>query len=78
MKTYNGGNRQERRKKRLIAPMVFFFAELTLAWLILSIINISFSIATWSSWSYIASIIVFIYLGDKTIRVYRRQKSLKT
>jgi len=77
MKTYNGNNRQERRRKRTIIPLFYFFAELTLFWLILSIINVSFNITIWGSWSYIASLIIFAYLGDKTLRVYKRQKNLK-
>ncbi len=77
MKTYNGKRRVERRKNRLITPLVYFSAELTLAWLILSIINISFKIILWTGWSYLVMFIVFFYSLGKTLKVYKRQKKLK-
>jgi len=77
MKTYNGNGQQERRRNRLIAPLIYFFAELILAWLILSIINFSFDIMAWASWSYIALFILFLYSANKTSKIYKRQKNLK-
>jgi hypothetical protein len=77
MSAYNGNRQQERRRNRLFTPLIYFFAELTLAWLILSIINFSFNITVWAKWSYLALFIVSLYSLKKTLRVYRRQKKLK-
>jgi hypothetical protein len=72
MKTYNGNKNQERRKKRVFIPMIYFVLELTLAWIVLSIINISFDIQYWASWSYGAWFGVFVYRAYKTYFIYKR------
>jgi|GEM_PF-2206412 len=77
MKIDNGNNRQERRKKRVVIPIVYFLAEITLGWLILSIVNLSFYIKQWTVWSYSVMIIIFLYSLSKTFMVYKRQKKLK-
>ena len=77
MKTYNGANHQERRRKRIFTPIVYFILELILAWIILSIINVSFDISSWALWSYGIWFGVFIYFGYKTYLIYKRQKKLK-
>ncbi|SFV50200.1 hypothetical protein MNB_SV-12-1838 [hydrothermal vent metagenome] len=78
METYNGENRQERRKKRVFTPMIYFLSELTLAWLIISIANLSFQIFAWASWSYIAMFTIFTHTAYKTYSIYMRQKYLRT
>jgi len=77
MEFYNEDIKQERRRKRLTTPLLFFLAELILAWLILSIINLSFDITVWGIWSYIALSIAFLYSVNKTFRIYKRQKNLR-
>jgi len=77
MKTYNGNSTQERRRKRVFTPTVYFILELILAWLVLSIINVSFDIYSWALWSYGAWLGVFLYSLSKTIHIYKRQKNLK-
>ncbi|HHH51312.1 MAG TPA: hypothetical protein ENK76_02955 [Campylobacterales bacterium] len=77
MKTYNGNKTQERRRKRVFAPILYFILELTLAWILLSIINVSFDIFSWASWSYGAWFGLFLYWAYKTYLIYERQKNLK-
>jgi len=77
MRTYNGEHNQERRRKRVFVPIVYFILEIILAWLILSIINVSFDIYFWALWSYYVWFGVFLYSMFKTFRIYKRQKNLK-
>jgi ABC-type transport system involved in cytochrome bd biosynthesis fused ATPase/permease subunit len=76
MKVYNGNQRQERRKKRILTPIIYLLLEIILIWLILSIINISFDITSWSTLSHIVVLISFIYFSYKTYKIYQRQKTL--
>jgi len=77
MKTYNGNRNQERRRKRVFIPIVYFILELIFTWIVLSIINISFDIYSWALWSYGALFVVFLYSISKTFYIYKRQKKLK-
>ena len=65
---------KERRKKRMVIPIIYFLAETTLAWLILSLIQVDFNIQNWSIWSMIILLFSVLYSISKTIHVYRRQK----
>ena len=67
-----------RRKKRMITPSVYFIAEVILAWLILSFVQLNFDINGWAIWSLIIFVGVFIYGLTKTIHVYKRQKNYPT
>jgi len=64
----------ERRKKRLIAPMFYFLTEMTLVWLVLSLIQLEFSVLEWSTWAIIIFFVIIIYSIAKTIHIYQRQK----
>ena len=64
----------ERRKKRMVIPAIYFMVEITLFWLILSLIQLEFDIRDWSAWSIILFVIATLYSIFKTIHVYRRQK----
>jgi len=77
MKTYNGNSNQERRRKRVFVPIVYLILELIFAWIVLSIINISFDISSWALWSYGAWFGAFLYSVSKTFHIYKRQKNLK-
>jgi len=77
MKIYNGENRQERRRKRTFTPAIYFLAELTLGWIVISIANLSFNIQTWSLISHIIFLGIFLYSGYKTHYIYKRQKAYK-
>ena len=48
----------ERRKKRMFIPTLYFLAEMVLAWLVLSLIQVNFDIRNWGVWS----LIVFLWL----------------
>ena len=65
---------KERRKKRMVIPIIYFIAETTLAWLVLSLIQVDFNIKHWSIWSIIILLLSVSYSISKTIHVYRRQK----
>ena len=75
MKIDNGKYTFEKRRKRTFTPIIYMFAELTLAWIILSVINVSFQVQTWEMWSHIALLFVFIYSGYKTFVDINRQKA---
>jgi hypothetical protein len=77
MKTFNGNDKQEKRRKRYITPMIYLFAQLTLVWIVLSVVNISFDIQKWATWSYGVFFVIFTYLAYKTFHIYKRQKDLK-
>ncbi len=64
----------ERRRKRMVIPAIYFIAEITLFWLILSLIQLEFNIEHWEVWSIILFVIATLYSTFKTIHVYRRQK----
>jgi hypothetical protein len=74
MKIDNGNNRQERRRKRAFAPALYFLAELTLGWILISIANLSFDIQSWAEMSHTVFFAIFVYSGYKTHIVYKRQK----
>ena len=77
MKTYNGENNQERRRKHYITPVIYFLAEVSFIWIILSIIEISFNIGEWKVWAIIALTVGAIYPAYKTINIFTRQKRYK-
>ena len=69
MKIDNNKYTLERRRKRTFAPIIYMLAELILAWLILSIVNVSYQIQSWSTWTHIVFLFAFIYSGYKTLVV---------
>jgi len=77
MKINNGKYKFEQRRKRYLTPMVYMFAELTFMWILLSVVNVSFEITTWKSWSYGVFLIAFAYSTYKTVGIYDRQKDYK-
>ena len=77
MKIYNGEDRQERRKKRYIIPLIYALAEITLAWLLISIAMIDFNIYRWSIWGDLILSIAIIYSIYKMMKIYIRQKNIK-
>jgi len=74
VRTKRGIKIQERRKKRKFIPVVYFIVEITLVWLILSIIHVDFNIAHWDKGSIFIFVIIFIYSILKTLHIYERQK----
>ncbi len=64
----------ERREKRLLIPIVYFFAEVILVWLTITLIELNFNILDWDFWAIVVFIIWIIYSIIKTINVYNRQK----
>lgn len=77
MKIDNGQYKFERRRKRTFTPTIYMLAEMILAWLLLSVINISFEMQTWGVGSHILLFLAFIYSGHKTLGIYERQKDYK-
>jgi hypothetical protein len=75
LKLDNGNDRQERRKKRYFIPIFFFFAELTLAWLVISIIQVDFDIRNWQLWGKILLGLGTLYSLSKTLRIFKRQRN---
>ncbi len=69
------GRVYERRRKRKFIPAIYFIAEVVLAWLILSLIQLNFNLFEWSIWSLFIFILSVLYSTFKTIHVYRRQKN---
>ena len=77
MKIYNGEEQQEKRRKHYITPIIYFLAEVSFIWIVLSIIEITFDIREWSIWAVVALVITAIYPTYKTLRVFIRQKNYK-
>ena len=66
--------RDERRRKRVFIPIIYFIAEITVAWLVLTLVQLNFNILEWSVWSIILFVMVVSYSVLKTVHVYERQK----
>ena len=65
---------KNRRRKRLIAPTLYFILEIGIIWLLISLFEMSFDMKEWLILS-----IVFFSGGTfsrliKTINIYKRQK----
>jgi len=67
----------ERRKKRLVIPMVYFILEVIFMWLVLSLIQLKFDPRDWAIWSVGIFLLVGVYSFSKTLHVYQRQKDYK-
>ncbi len=65
---------KERRKKRVFLPIVYFILELTLAWLVFVILQISYNPLDWAVWSQVLMILFVIYAFFKMLHIYNRQK----
>lgn len=74
MRIDNRKYKLEKRRKRIFTPAIYMFAEVTLAWIILSILNISFEIQTWEMWSHFILLFAFSYSAYKTFLILDRQK----
>jgi len=72
-----GNDTQEKRKKHYITPTLYLLAEISLAWLILSLVMLNFNVTQWSMWGKIALLLATGYSTAKTIKIYRRQKNYK-
>ena len=77
MKIYNGENNQERRRKHYITPIIYFLAEVSFIWIILSVVEISFNIVEWNRWAVVALAVVAVYPAYKTVKIFIRQKNYK-
>ncbi len=64
----------ERRRKRVFIPIIYFIAEVTVAWLVLTLVQLNFNILEWSVWSIVLFVMVVSYSVLKTVHVYERQK----
>ena len=64
----------ERRRKRLVIPIIYFSLEVTFFWLVLSLIQMQFTFKTWDKWSLVIFITAVTYSMFKTIHIYKRQK----
>lgn len=70
----NDSQRRERRRKRMITPLVYCLVELTFFWLVLSLIQVEFSFFSWEYWAIGIFILCLMYSIAKTVHVYNRQK----
>lgn len=64
----------ERRRKRLITPIIYLMAEAVVAWLILSLIQLEFYLQNWNIWAMVLFILGAFYSIAKTLHIYNRQK----
>jgi len=74
MRIDNGQYKFERRRKRFFTPIIYMLSEIALILILLSVVNISFDIYTWKTWSYVVLSIASLYSAYKTYRVFDRQK----
>lgn len=70
-----GCQKQERRKKRYVIPIIYFLLEVILVWLVLAIINVDFHMERWNPLSYVALFVASGYSLYKTYKIYCRQKN---
>jgi hypothetical protein len=77
MKVYNGEERQERRAKHYITPIIFMLLELVMGWLIISIVMVNFNINLWTFSGKLSFLIFSLYSLYKTGKIYKRQKNYK-
>ena len=77
MRIYNGEDQQEKRRKHYVTPIIYFLAEVSFIWIMLSVIEITFDISKWGTWAVVALAIGAIYPAYKTVNVFIRQKSYK-
>ena len=68
----------ERRRKRLIIPMVYMLAEIVCFWLVLALFQVNFNIFEWNFWALAIFILGSVYSIFKTIHIYKRQKDYLT
>jgi L-asparagine transporter-like permease len=68
---------RERRKKRMIVPVIYLILEMVFIWLVLSLIQLKFDFREWAIWSMVIFIIWGVYAFSKTWDVYNRQKNYK-
>jgi len=68
---------QERRKKRLFIPILYFIMEMVFIWLVLSLIQLKFDLRDWAIWSIGVFVLLGMYSFSKTVHVYMRQKNYK-
>lgn len=64
----------ERRRKRLFLPIIYLIAEVVLAWLVLSLVQLEFDPSKWSIWAVVLFMIGLVYSITKTVHVFQRQK----
>ena len=76
MKINNGKYKFEKRRKRVFVPIVYMLAEIILIWILLSLLNISFNVQSWSVISYIILFVAVGYSLYKTVIIYERQKRI--
>jgi len=77
MKIYNGEEKHERRRKHYITPIIYFLAEVSFIWILLSVVQISFDILEWQTWAVVVLGVGAIYPAYKTIKIFKRQKNYK-
>jgi len=73
----NGENKQEKRRKHYMTPIIYFLAELSFLWILISVIEITFDIREWKRWAMVALAMGAIYPAYKMLRVFIRQKNYK-
>ncbi len=74
MRIDNGKYKFEKRRKRFFTPIIYMLAEITLIWILLSVVNLSFEIMRWEIWSYILWGFTTLYSAYKTYFIFDRQK----
>jgi len=67
----------ERRRKRILTPIIYFLAEIIALWLSLSLIQLEFNVKNWAIWAIIIFIVGIVYSLIKTVHIYKRQKGYK-
>ena len=65
----------ERRRKRLIIPIIYFTLEVIFFWLVLSLIQMQFTFESWNQWALVVFIAAVAYSTFKTIHIYKRQRN---
>jgi len=64
----------ERRRRRMITPIIYFLAEVVSLWLVLVLIQVNFNVLEWNFWAIVVYALGILYSIIKTVNVYQRQK----
>jgi len=66
-------NERRRSHPSISAPFIFIALEITMAWLILGIVEWNMNVLLWNDLTYAGALVWMFYLLTKLIRVLERQ-----
>lgn len=68
-------NDRRRAHPSIVIPLIYFFLEAAVMWLVLSLFNTTFNPLEWVPATYVIALLWVIFIAMKLFWVLRRQKS---